>query len=576
MAGRPWQGSAAALIGLGLIWASAAGCQENAAPSPAPAAADSTAQAAGPANAGQVAPPREHGTPPGPGTRAADGSRQAGHPPGAGASAGAGEVQAFPPPAGGNGPSQREPRGIAGEPAFPKPKFDPESTDPAVRGRPIDPGAPLADLMEQARKQGLVDGRGNLVVKPAREIDAAKAAVAGIREYRGRYVRIYTDLPESEEIKRLPAVFDAAYPQWCAYFGVPEDCNPPWRTNAFIMQNKERFKAAGLLPDYLPQFDNGFAEGYELYVIEQPTEYYRRHLLLHEGTHSFMLTRLGSSYPTWYFEGMAELFGTHRVEDGPGGLKVQTRYMPQGRDEVPFWGRTKLIADAYRENRARNLDGVFAIEPSRNMGNEAYAWSWAACYFFDTHPEYQERFRTLFKLPAGSDFMESLFKLYQEDQNEIVTAWQVYVTGLDYGYDLARAAIQFGPGEPLPAGGAEATLAADRGWQSTGFRLEAGHTYDLAASGRYRVADQGSGWYSEPGGVTIRYHDGLPLGTLVAAILPDEAGSGPSPLIRPIAVGAAGQLEAEESGTLYLKINESAAGLADNDGTLRVMVKEAR
>lgn len=566
MAGKSGWGAATAMVGVILL--TLVGCQDHAAPSPAPAD-HQAAPAAGTQRSASDSRATASGTP------SANRPANAGGPSNSDRPSGL-QGEAAVHPAHAEGDESRLPAdtgGIRGEPSFPKPKFDPELTDPAVRGRPIDPSAPLADLMEQARKQGLVDGQGNLVARPVREIDAAKAAVAGIREIRGQYVRIYTDLPESEEVDRLPAVFDAVYPQWCEYFGVPEVCNPPWRVNAFIMQNKDRFRAAGLLPEYLPNFETGFAEGHELYVMEQPTEYYRRHLLLHEGTHSFMLTRLNRSFPTWYFEGMAELFGTHHVEEGPGGVKVQTRYMPRDREEVPYWGRTKLVTDAYRENRARNLNGIFAIQPSRNMSNEEYAWSWAACYFFDQHPAYQQRFRKLFQLPAGSDFMESLLQLYREDENDVIASWQVFVTGLDYGYDLERAAIQFKPGEPLPQGGTTVSIAADRGWQSSGIRLEAGRTYHLTATGRYRVAAENPPWISEPNGVTIRYHDGLPLGTLLAAVLPDEAGSGPSPLIHPYAIGTQGELEPQESGTLYLKINEPAAGLADNQGTLRVTVK---
>ena len=550
MARTRWPKRAAlAAVGVALL---AAGCQESAPPSPAPAATNQPATSqTDPSTARQ------------PSTAAAASARRSNQP-------AADALPDFPPPKSSHAAGTSM---SGGEPSFPPPKFDPATTDPALRGRPIDPGAPLADLMEQAQREGLVDGQGNLTIRPAREIDAARAAAAGIRELRGQYVRIYTDLPASDEVDRLPAVFDAAYPQWCEYFGVPRESNPPWRANAFIMQNKERFKAAGLLPEYLPEFENGFAEGHELYIVEQPTEYYRRHLLLHEGTHSFMLTRLTGSFPTWYFEGMAELFGTHRVDDGPGGLKVQTRYMPRDRDEVPYWGRTKLIADAYREGRARNLKGVFAIEPSRNMGNEDYAWSWAVCYFFDMHPAYRERFRTLFKLPAGSDFMEAMQKLYEADSDQVVTQWQVFITGLDYGYELERAAIRFQPGQPLPASGATVAVATNCGWHSTGIRLQAGQTYELTATGRYRVANEAKPWYSEPDGVTIRYHDGLPLGMLVAAVQPDHVGSGVTPLIKPVDIGSASKLTPQQDGTLYVKINEATADLADNEGSLRLTVK---
>src|SRR5690606_38397397 len=165
-------------------------------------------------------------------------------------------------------------------------------------------------------------------------------------------------------------------------------------------------------------------------------------------------------------------------------------------------------------------------------------------------------------------------KLYESEGDQIVTQWQDFITGLDYGYDLERAAIRFQPGQPLPVSGATVSVATDCGWQSTGIRLQAGRTYELTAAGRYRVANESKPWYSEPDGVTIRYHDGLPLGMLVAAVQPDHVGGGTTPLIKPVDIGSASKLTPQQDGTLYVKINEASAGLADNEGSLRLTVKE--
>jgi hypothetical protein len=75
----------------------------------------------------------------------------------------------------------------------------------------------------------------------------------------------------------------------------------------------------------------------------------------------------------------------------------------------------------------------------------------------------------------------------------------------------------------------------------------------------------------EPGGVTIRYHQGQPLGKLLAAIS-DLDGPPPTltPLARPLPIGLANEFKPEHTGTLYLKINEAASGLHDNRGDLRV------
>ncbi|HEY1785179.1 MAG TPA: hypothetical protein VGG30_06495, partial [Pirellulales bacterium] len=100
-------------------------------------------------------------------------------------------------------------------------------------------------------------------------------------------------------------------------------------------------------------------------------------------------------------------------------------------------------------------------------------------------------------------------------------------------------------------------------------------TYRLTATGRYQVADKPRVWWCEPGGVTIDYYHGQPLGVLLAAVRPDEVDSKRgSPLIKPRVIGLNATLKPTESGTLYLRVNDSAGKLADNAGTLTVVVTD--
>ena len=105
------------------------------------------------------------------------------------------------------------------------------------------------------------------------------------------------------------AVFDAAVPLWCEYFGVEPAKVADWKIVGYVIQDKERFAGAGFIRRSLPDFPNGFSQGSQLWLYDQPSGYYRRHLLLHEGTHCFMYRWLGGTGPPWYMEGMAELLG---------------------------------------------------------------------------------------------------------------------------------------------------------------------------------------------------------------------------------------------------------------------------
>jgi hypothetical protein len=439
-------------------------------------------------------------------------------------------------------------------------------------------------------------------------VDDARAAAAGIRKLPGRRLTLYTDLA-GEEIDRLPAIFEQAFPQWCKYFGVKESDHADWHITGFLMKGRGRFATAGLLSHDLPPFEHGYSTGRTLWLYEQPSDYYRRELLLHEGTHCFMFTLLGSCGPPWYMEGLAEYLGTHRLEDG----RLRLGYMPKSREEAPEWGRVRIIKDAVAQRRALRLKAVIEFPPTAHRETEPYAWCWAAATLLDRHPRYRERFRQLISLVRKADFNERFYRLFESDWQQVCEEWQLMVAGMEYGYDVERSAVDFTPGKALRTHEARATIAADRGWQNTGLRLEAGKKYRLSASGRYQVAKTLKGsllgrelhsrpadheggsatpapttgaptadtqpriWWCEPNGVSIRYYKGRPLGILLAAVRPDS----PPPdsttaLLRPTVVGLGATLSPTESGTLFLKINDSAGELDDNAGELKVEVRRER
>lgn len=456
------------------------------------------------------------------------------------------------------------------------------------------------------------------VAAPVATVDDAKTAGAGIRKLPGKRLTLYTDL-SGAEIDQLPAVFEQAFPQWCKYFGVQESDHPDWHMTGFLMKDKARFAEAGLLLEELPPFEHGYSAGLKLWLYEQPSDYYRRHLLLHEGTHGFMNSVLGGWGRLWYMEGMAEYLATHRWQDG----QLTLGYMPRSREEVPQWGRIRIIQDAVAAHRALKLRVVTEFQPSPHRDTDLYAWCWAAATLLDRHPRYQARFRDLIRLVNQPDFQERFYGAFEADWQELSEEWQLMVANLEYGYDVARSTIDFKPGtvSPRPLGekkggnAADSTadsptfvsVVADRGWQNTGLRLEAGANYHLKATGRYQIArgtfrphagdeqprrsaglpagegpgeratDASAGlgvWWCEPNGVSIRYYQGRPLGILLAAVRPDNPPLGStSVLLRPIVVGLGTTLSPTESGTLFLKINDSVGELDDNAGELKVEVR---
>jgi hypothetical protein len=398
---------------------------------------------------------------------------------------------------------------------------------------------------------------------------AANPAEGPVRRLSGKHITLITDLPPAEAIDELPAVFDKAVPQYCAYFGIrPARC-ADWHATGCLMKDKALFRRLGLLPKVIPDFPNGYSYNLDLWVCDQPSDYYRRHLLLHEGVHSFMNTILGSTGPPWYMEGTAELLGTHRWKDG----QLTLGYFPRNRDEVPMWGRIKIVRDAFAERHAKRFADVLAYDPRTQPGNEYYGWCWAMAAFLDGHPRYQARFRKLPQSVRSPNFNEHFQRMMGADWGHLAEEWQVFVADLEYGYDFTRTAIDFTPGERIASGGSRITIRADRGWQNSGVVLERGVKYRLRAAGRYQVAAKPEPWWCEPNGVSIRYYRGRPLGVLLAVVRPDRPAPGPSPWLAPIPVGLGDELTPTRSGTLFLRINDSAAELDDNAGTLAVDVK---
>jgi hypothetical protein len=428
----------------------------------------------------------------------------------------------------------------------------------------------MADLAAQAEAQA------EKPVDPLRydlpEVVEAKCEARGIRKLLGEHLILYTDVPSSPAVDELPHVFDLALPQWLAYFNVDAKRAEKWQMLGVIASKKELFADTGLWPDNLPPFLHGYMRDRQLWLYDQPSDFYRRHLLLHEGTHAFMWNCLGAMGPPWYAEGMAELLGTHDWSDG----KLTLGVIPPSKEASPMWGRVKVIKDGFAARKALHLREVMSYPPEAHLKTEPYAWCWAAAVFFDRDPKYQKIFREAPQTVADvtPQFSERLLNRLPEPRGQVFEQWQCFVANMEYGYDVARESIvrRESPAE-LPPAGTTIDLAVDRGWQSSGYLLSAGKRYQLTASGLFQIGKSSKPWMSEPNGITLKYYKGQPIGRLLAAVTDEGKSGNVSPLLTPIAIGNQGEMTPEQDGVLYFRVNDSPAELADNAGTLKVTVR---
>ncbi len=453
------------------------------------------------------------------------------------------------------------------EPAAPIASTDGVSASENRDARPADEALvrPAAESREVASAQ--LPQNDRLQVAPD------SYARFGIQGYDSEHLRLFTDI-SPEVARQLPPLADQAYEAFESFFGSIRDAEG-LKAVGYLMGEPRRFREAGLLPANLPEVRHGEQLGTEFWIREQATDYYRRHLMLHELVHWFMRARGQVDGPLWYLEGMAEFLATHKI--GSDG-KVSFGVMPDGAQGFENFGRIEMIQDDVRAGRLRTLSDVMAIATRDDFQQtEAYAWSWALCHFLGKHPSYRDRLRQLAgtALEGFSTAFEDAFKA---DRDLLQAEWPLFVTGLQYGYDLQRAAIDFQLGRPLVRAGAlgQCDIAADRGWQSSGVLLEAGREYKITASGRFTLAQEPRPWVSESQGISFRYFSGRPLGMLIATIhnpVPSTPAQAQS-MLEEVAVGQSQRVAPTTGGTLYLRLNDSWSELADNTGSVRVEVRE--
>jgi hypothetical protein len=404
---------------------------------------------------------------------------------------------------------------------------------------------------------------------------AADARRAGLRVIEGRHLLLATDRParDGDGVESLPRIFDEAFVAWCRHFAIDPEDHHAWKVFGCLVVDRERFREAGLLPDAVPDFANGFCDRNRFWMKDQSNPAYRRHLLLHEGVHAFTITLRDLDTPAWYAEGIAELLATHRLEpmaDGPSRFVATP--IPPAAEDVPQLGRIEAIRRLRSAGDMPSLDEVFSLPGTAHGEIRTYASSWAAVAMLALHPRHAARLVATEQGPLDARFTERLVGSNGWDAAVAARDFDAFTDDLDYGYDLARSAIDWSMGPRLESPTTLA-VAADRGWQNGGLTVARGRRYAFRGRGRVAVGHaSGMVLESEPAGISIDWYRGRPLGRLLVAewvALED----GPRPGFAVVAEGAEGDFEARADGPLFFKVNESSGGLADNQGIFQVTVQ---
>ena len=385
---------------------------------------------------------------------------------------------------------------------------------------------------------------------------------------------LVTDRPSraGDGVDDLPRIFAEAFATWCRHFALDD---PPegWRAFGCLMVDRERFRAAGLLPTAgtVPDFTNGFCAGDRFWLMDQSSPDYRRHLLLHEGVHAFTLTLRTAAAPPWYTEGSAEYLATHRLDRDAAGREIfLPTPIPQRAVDVEQLGRIEKIRSLRAARQMPALAEVFRTPPAAHHELAAYAASWAAVALLAKHPAHAAAFSAVERGPLDGRFTQRLEATTGWDGARAARDFDAFTDEVDYGYDFARSSIDWSPGRLLESP-QRIEVAGDRGWQNSGWRLAKGRRYSLTAHGLIRVGQASAGLLeSEPDGISLRWYRGRPVGRLLVAQWEENPADGGRPRFVVVAEGSAGGFEAVTDGPLYFKLNESPGALADNAGTFTI------
>ncbi len=386
---------------------------------------------------------------------------------------------------------------------------------------------------------------------------------AAIQTVSGRHIVLKSDGGTRQSLQDLVDAFDAAVIQWERFLMMTPGTTADWQIDGFVITDRQLFKDSGEIPRGL-NFPFGFATNGNVFVMRQQSDYYTRHLLLHEGVHALFLERFNDVGPSWFAEGVAELLGVHRGT----GSDVEVNVVPQSRNDTPFWGRFKLTSQRRIENRIPTINAVLDYPQDLNSDVESYGWCWVAAMLLTEYPEYRAEYMAA--IADGSirhrTFNEALKRRLQSHWPIVEARWRLLTQTIDYGFDWEHERVSLSTDDPIWDGKTiRVPVRADQGWQSTGVRFRPGTRIKISADGRCTINQTTKPWISEPAGVTIQYAQDRPLGQLMLCVLPNRTDE--LRHLDPLQVTA---LESDLEFTinthcwLMLRINDHLDGRGDN------------
>lgn len=402
--------------------------------------------------------------------------------------------------------------------------------------------------------------------------EAQDASSVAFKTIRGKHLVLKADGGSAESLRELVDAFDAAVPQWAAFWGLAPGALDQWSVDAFVMNDKQAFRDQGDLPAHM-NFPFGYAISGNVWAMRQQSQYYTRHLLLHEGAHALAIELFDGTGPSWFAEGLAEMLSVHSGQ----GANVKINVVPVAKESVPYWGRFKLLSQRRAAKRIPSIDAVLGYPLDLNSDVESYGWSWVAMMLFTQYPEYRQTVLTNAK--RGSDRSKRFTAKFQRDiasQMPLIRArWRLLCETIDYGFDWSNEKVDLSMKDKLWDGSTlQFKVDARRGWQSPGVRFPPGTTIRILAGGSCVLDNDPKPWISKPPGVTVEYAGGAPLGQLTVAVVPNRSDERRTlDPMRKIAVESRADVVLKQHSWLLFRINDHLGKRGDNVGEYSVRIQ---
>ncbi len=376
----------------------------------------------------------------------------------------------------------------------------------------------------------------------------ANATKTTIGEYKSKNFILRTDL-QQEEAKELLTRLETMLGLISRYWGRKN----PRVIEMYVVKNLANWPV-GLLH---PQGRASIASGGGLTMAQRRSQGQRweskavvyavanRGTPQHEAVHAYCSHAFGSTGPTWYSEGMAEI-GQYWKDINDKSVQCSPEVLRYLKTSQP-----------------KPLKDVVDLAQFTGDSWQNYAWRWSICHLLGFNENYSQRFKPLGMALMAQQRNVSFWTVYGTMSKEIEFEYLLFLKNMEIGYRVDLCTWDWKTKFKRINGRRTAIskIKANHGWQPTRLLVKSGEQYQFETTGTWTIEDEGEELTADG--------DADSRGKLVGILFHDYK------LSEPFDLGTSGTYTASGDGKLFVRCKDDWANLADNKGTLTLKIKRS-